>query len=333
SWRYVERPFRRRGQQGLSRARLGVAIGGAAALLLSASVAIRTSEGAPERLPLQALRYLSAKADHLDEVGDCSGADLSQTSLPCSLGEEGKPVRVLLWGDSHARVLGGAVDRLADAVDFGGIGLVEGGCPPLVGVDRSDEPGVCLDFGERVIEYVNENDIDVVVLHARWPMYVEGRRYGFEDGTVPLNGKDGAALVHDKLGQLIEYLEVRDIDVVLIGSVPEAGFNVPDTLALATLLDRRQKTFSLDRQAVDARQRRTSIMLRDLAGRYRVPLIDPIAALCDFESCYLEKDGLSLYADEDHLSREGVALLEPLLAPLRLELEKAAWRGGLEGRK
>jgi len=326
SWRFVEQPFRRQGAERIALPRLAAMLAGGGALAATAALAIGMTSGAPWRLPSQAIDYLEAREHRDGGLGDCAGLDLEPTPANCSLGEDGSAASVLLWGDSHARVLAGTIDRLAEAADLGGIGLVRGGCPPLVGVDRVDEPGVCPGFAQSVMAFIEHNDVDVVVLHARWPMYVEGRRYGFEDGTVEFSGGDNATQVHDKLGELIADLEGRGIEVVLIGSVPEAGFDVPGALALAAWLEHGGPALHLDRDDVEARQRRSNEMLRELARRHGVPLIEPAAALCGGEACLLEKNGRSLYADEDHLSPEGIALLDPLLDPLRDELERAASR-------
>ena len=325
TWRYVEQPFRRRGAGKIPVRRLAMVLGGFAVVLFSAALAIRFSDGAPWRLPAQALEYLEVKKGRRAALGDCDGGDnVARTPDNCSIGVEGSAANVLLWGDSHARTLAATIEQLTDAADLGGIGLVRGGCPPLVGVDREDSPGECLEFGQSVKEYIDDNDVDVVVLHARWPMYVEGTRYGLEDGIVDLTGSDNAAVVRDKLGELIAYLKAKNIDVVLVGSVPEAGFDVANTLAIAAWRGDPDENLSIARKAVDARQARAAQMLRDLAQHYGVPLIEPTAALCDSDHCYLEREGESLYADEDHLSPYGVALLDPLLGPMRIEFAKAA---------
>ena len=101
----------------------------------------------------------------------------------------------------------------------------------------------------------------------------------------------------------------------VIGPVPEIGRDVPAVLARAHMLGR----------AVDPSptwdsflKRQASVLpaLDRLRGNPLIHVLLPHEALCRDGRCDVLRDGHALYWDDDHLSREGVEVLEPLLRPI-----------------
>lgn len=313
SWRFVEQPFRRRGSR---RARPYPLSALAAALLvvLGLSLWVTISRGLPERLPAEAQAYLAAKAERPRLKTKCINKEDPEA---CHLGPDGAPARLLLIGDSHAAVLGEALDQVALRVGISGEALLVSGCPPVPGVVRLEVPPDldCRSFGRRIEARMADPGLRVVVLHARWPIYVEGTRATGERGeSVILQGADNFAALAQPLETLVATLTGRGLLVIIVAGVPPAGFDVPSVLALAALKG-EALPLSLARAAVDARQARSWTLLRTLATRYGAILLDPRDQLCDADRCRLAEPGGSLYFDDDHLSLAGAELLVPLFAP------------------
>jgi len=315
SWRWVEQPFRRAPAARRPRLRASLAL----AALTSAGVALLVvaSDGLPWRLPPAARSFLAAKSEKSPLLEGCFRRVPGDDPPPCGLGSDEGPVRLLLWGDSHGAALGSALDALAGEAGLKGIALLDSSCPPAVGVLRV---GVapqhdCAAFGERVLDYLAVSDFRVAILHARWPLYVEGTRLSSErGGPVRLAGPDNAAAVEEGLDRLLARLGERGIAVILIAGVPEIGFDVPATLA-RSVLQGGPSVPAPARAAIDARQDRSWTLLRALANRHGALLLDPRDALCDAAACRIEQDGQALYFDDDHLSLAGAAALLESLAP------------------
>jgi hypothetical protein len=182
----------------------------------------------------------------------------------------------------------------------------------------------CREFGARIERQIANPALRVVVIHARWPMYVDGARAPGEAGDpVQLQGGDNAAAVRMALERLLGELQRRGLLVFLVAGVPEVGWDVPNVLARAALTG-ETPPLALPRAAVDARQASSWALLQELAGRYGAVLIDPRDALCDVERCALAEQGQSLYFDDDHLSLAGSARLIPLFQPYLDSLSRAA---------
>ncbi|MGV5434536.1 SGNH hydrolase domain-containing protein, partial [Pseudomonas aeruginosa] len=56
-------------------------------------------------------------------------------------------------------------------------------------------------------------------------------------------------------------------------------------------------------------------------GNPRVSVLDPSSVLCDGLDCFAERDGWSLYMDNNHLSTQGAHELGPLFEPMLQSLD------------
>src|SRR5262249_38726638 len=61
--------------------------------------------------------------------------------------------------------------------------------------------------------------------------------------------------------------------------------------------------FAPSRGAVRSRQAKALAILHDLAARHGADFVDPTGYFCDAVRCRVEKDGIPLYRDADHLTR------------------------------
>jgi hypothetical protein len=102
--------------------------------------------------------------------------------------------------------------------------------------------------------------------------------------------------------------------VWIVGPVPEVGWDVPSVLARASM---HGWTVSIDPPAAAffARQRLVLQALERLGQWPGVHVLYPHARLCE-TSCAVEQNGVSLYSDDDHVSRAGADWLAPIFAPL-----------------
>lgn len=323
SWRFVEMPFRTpRGRETAKTVffRSGVAtvaVCGVASL-------IYVAQGVPERFPEQTVRLASYAASANPEADKCRDVKLQlAANSVCTIGKA-EGAETLLWGDSHAGALFGALEGIAKHGESTIYGATPQ-CPPLENVGTSLE---CLDGNRKRLDYVLSNpEIKTVILAARWSLYLDGRFTSGEaennNGVPTLSGADGESLplfsrsarvmFRRGLSNLVDKLLANGKHVVLVYPVPETGFDIPSTLALISSRGQDPASFTTPRATYVERQERA---LRILDGVGKDPLLTrvyPDDVFCHGSRCLTYAKGAPLYFDSHHLSIPGARMLQPKL--------------------
>ncbi len=322
---YVEAPFRERKLFAGRRQMLGAAL---CSLLLLGVVGqlVRHYDGVPSRLSEEALRYAKA-SKWRDGQTDCmfDKKALSQESIcrfPAELAAE-RPLLVS-WGDSHSAALSPLLRELAASrrVPIWQASLA--GCPPLLGMLEKDN---CLRFNQQMLEFVEQQRPGGVILAGRWDMYVYGDS---QDGTrnilrEPDDTPDSSiaeALLRQRLSGMIERLNAADVHVWLVKDVPLLPFKAPARLVRLSLSGEDVGRARFPFAEHTARVAYVNALFDALAeGNPRVSVIDPSSVLCDGLDCFAERDGWSLYMDNNHLSTQGAHELGPLFEPMLQSLD------------
>ncbi|MEW5963878.1 MAG: acyltransferase family protein [Pseudomonadota bacterium] len=320
TWRFVERPFRRR-RGGIPLTRVLGLVAAAALPLAAVSVLATTSKGMPWRWPGE-VRELLAKAEIYGLSGrrclDRAPDDISARGV-CRLNEGAADRRrMLVWGDSHAESL---IPVLATLAKDNGTPLWYGArsaCPPLQDSASSSHPKLggesCKRMNALLLAFAISAPLDDVVLIARWNYYAAGPEpFGVDRGTQPMILADdvergtaagNASIVERGLRKTIAPLVAAGRRVFVVLQVPYTGIDTPAYLAKHAIPLRGVTALPL---ATIHAQR--SMWMRDLAQRlaaeYGVVVIDPSRALCDRHSCRIGVAEGSLYRDDDHLNHLG----------------------------
>lgn len=323
SWRFVERPFRHR-RNGISRRGLFAATAVAMTGLTAFSTAALASRGWPERFRPAIRQILFEEHDTDGLLARCFARPLAELNARdlCQIGTPGEITpSFVLWGDSHADAILPAVEHEAQKNHLRGYFAGESSCAPLMGVFRPDTPR-CKAFNEKILQLALRPEIKTVILEARWGKNADGRAYGDEgDGFVPLSDdttkarkpSDNAAIFTRGLNRTVDALLAAGKHVVLIGSVPEVGWPVPQVLARIRLSGDDKHVF-VPRKAFEHRQRVTLPLFHELAKQHGVTALFPQRYMCGPKRCRVAVDGRPLYRDEHHLSVFGAHQLEPMVA-------------------
>jgi peptidoglycan/LPS O-acetylase OafA/YrhL len=305
SWKFVENPFRGRRAIG-TRSWIFAAAAVCTVLFgVYGALAVR-SGGFPSRFSHTVLAALRGANDTWPRSAECM-------AKPCRIGAPQAGESFVLWGDSEAEAIAPMVDREAQANHLAGLAAVRLGCPPLLGVRLG---GGCANFNNAVLGRLQESHIRNVMLHARWSLFAEGQRYQFEPGKpLPLapGGKwqDNYAEFDRLVHATLQELRSRDLNVVIVASVPEVGLEAPSSLA-------RVAEFGLPMEVAPRygeftqRQARTFQTLKRWADEYSMKIVYPHEILCDSSTCSVAKDGWDLYSDGSHLTLHGAMVLAPL---------------------
>ncbi len=328
SFRFVERPFRAHPSKGLGRRAILFVSAVSLSAIMGVGFLFYVSGGLPARLPASVVALAEAISDRDDRHLDCFRR-MPADGL-CAIGTQtGSDERLdfLLWGDSHANSFMPGMDQAAERVGQSGVFAGYTGCAPVFGVQRPQIGQGCTTFKETIWSWLNgRTDIPVVILAARWPLYVEGTRYRGESGgrlilewtggfDVSPAGPTNADFVETGLSVTVDKILASGRKVILLGSVPEIGYRVPAVLARYELLGWKPPE-SVTLHDFEERAGRSDRILRKVAlERPNVHFIPLSELFCDENLCRtLSLDGKPLYVDADHISQTAaLRLLSPRL--------------------
>ena len=283
SWRYVEQPFRRRQVMEQS-PRLFAAAGlataaalvfGATALTTGGFAARHGGYAPPAVAGLQSLRVGTCFLKEDQAPADWSGVE------QCAAGPADAPL-VFLWGDSYAAHLAPGLEAEA-AGRFRVVQYTAGGCPPVAGLDIAGRPH-CRAFNERALELIGSLRPQVVVISARWAVYLP-RVVGMND-----------------IGAAIESVRSRGAAFLLVSQSPNFDFAHPYDFVYRK--GREQARISFD-----------TVLNAQIAALSPSNVFDPLPVLCDHDTCDVRRNGSFLYFDDGHFSLEGSRIFARAMMP------------------
>ncbi|SDZ94190.1 acyltransferase family protein [Microbulbifer marinus] len=330
SWGFVEAPFRRPTPQGFSRRGLVRTLGAVATLVVSVALVINVNKGMPSRLPESLFATYQNAIKRTPEQRRCMG--LSPAEGLCEFGvaaEDGASVDYLLWGDSHAGAFLPGFERWLQDRKRRGVAAVKSACAPLLGVVRMEMGAShgCDTFNAQVMEMLEQrDDLNTVILVARWALVVEGTRSPGESGPpavmAPASGQsarqiaaagDPAShnfeLVASGLADTVARIRATGREVVIVEGLPEIPFSVPMAIVSAEFVG-AQLQAAPTREDVEARNRRANAIFDALAEEFQVQRQSLVPELCR-PRCQIQASGMPLYRDDDHLSAFGSERLVP----------------------
>ncbi len=322
SWRYVEQPFRRPGGVGPRRL---IFLQAAAVTSISAvyGAAIYMTNGVPQRFAPDIQALLAPETQTQSTACGTAGSEQTPVGLMCKLGRPGRSVSFLVWGDSHARALGPAVDHAADRLGALGLFAPLEGCPPLLGMRWRDlGSDRCRRHNDLIRAFLQEREIDTVILIAHWTWYAEGSQFGKEnrapvyfhdDESRDLSTAENREVFARSLRRTINDLRGKVRRIIIVGPVPEVASEVPTTLAW-----RRIRGLSEDIGATPSEfEARNASVMRNFAGfGTSAAFVYPHRILCAEPRCTVARDGKPLYFDEEHLSRFGAESVSEVFDPI-----------------
>lgn len=300
SWRFVERPFRRRSVLA-SRPRLMTATAFVFLTMLGGGPAIRQGEGFKERLPSRALRFVTTGAIEPSFQRSLNIEDVPDRLTP--LGDSDAPPEVLVWGDSHAMAILPALAQLCRESGISGRAATHSSTAPALNYFVRARHGLneeSIPFNAAVLEYVRTAKIRKVLLAATWSSYFEDQEFS------------------DAMLATTDALQSAGASVYFMTDVPIYPFHVPKALALSTWQGRDRSSIALPLAEYDSRNRKVVNFLPTLQKR-GVVILDPMPILRAGRAsdAILPFDNAgALYGDRRHLSTHGALTLKPLFAAL-----------------
>jgi peptidoglycan/LPS O-acetylase OafA/YrhL len=321
SWRFIEQPIRR--HAALGRGPLFAAAASAMALTALCGFGVASANGLPQRMQPEIRQILAEERNHEPRMDICFGLtapDVTAGRL-CRIGSTrtDKP-SFILWGDSHADALLPAVEKVAEAHGRAGLFAATNSCAPLLGVTRPDALP-CKPFNDAVAKLALHPEIRDVILDARWSKNAYGTARGEGDGRIyPYDdqgqGTDIAsteAVFYRGLERTVRTLTGAGKHVIIVASVPEAGYSVPRVMAHLRMAGIKDEP-TRDLKEFLAHQKFIFDTLTAMQKKYGVKILYPHQILCVSGACALALNDRPLYRDEHHLSVFGAMQLTPIVA-------------------
>ncbi|OLP61524.1 hypothetical protein BJF93_00920 [Xaviernesmea oryzae] len=338
SWRCVEQPFRSRARptrrSGVTALGVTAASG---ALVIGIGLVAQSGEGLAFRVPAAA-REAAAAAGKTDPVMGTCLFDKGEAALPHPVkacltpGTAASPT--ILIGDSHAGAMAGEALRGFSAAGEPLYVMAHSACVGFSGFAVSDPKYHlrCNRFFTGIEDYIARSGIETVIMLSRWSLYVDGSPFDNGEGGIEhrrptyvdlfdrrdsMGAQDDperrARVLKAYLDDIRAYLD-RGLNVVLIYPVPEAGWNVPDTVA-RMIMNGDPLPLITTSYARYVERNKAVIDAFDTLQHPRLRKVKAADAFCHqplADRC-LNADGAGsmLYFDDNHISDQGAARLVP----------------------
>jgi peptidoglycan/LPS O-acetylase OafA/YrhL len=320
SWRYIEKPIRKKVFLKSNRAFLSSMAAAGAAILITGILIIRT-DGLPWRYPVEA-RAGETVINFGKSFGkQCltrSFAQIANGEL-CSYGpQDDAAARGLVWGDSHAMALLPAYQELAAAHHMRLYLAMTSSCWPVLGMTNRALPELtqarCTNFNVAVESAIRRLDPSLLILNAHW--------INADTDLIPQRSLSSAAEPSAPPSRsnfeqgLLETLRVTgspDRTVCVVLDVPLFKYDIPYALSIARRRGIPEDFLQLSRVEALAQFREAEADIRSLQTQGMLRSVDPKEILCRDEFCAYEAEGNMLFRDKGHLTPAGARAVSPVI--------------------
>lgn len=301
SYYWVEQPFRKSRRDGVraTSGRVFAVSGAMAAVLVSAGIGLKVSDGLPMRVPEQVAALDRARMPLIPFV-ECDEV-VPDARGQCQIGDStGERPLALIWGDSHAMAWAPGMDELLKKHGWSGRLAVNSTCAPLIGVSNPKDPN-CSQYNDKIIEWVREHRPNRIYLIAAW--FAWSNTKDSYDLTDVVSGEKGNERIFGPaFGRTVERLQPYTEKIVVVATTPGAVDALPYKLAMEKWRNlAAPKAISLNTY----RARSHNFWLAARPYSAAVVLVDPESWFCDNAGCQYIQDGKLLYRDGHHLNVDG----------------------------
>ncbi|MGM0692501.1 MAG: acyltransferase family protein [Pseudomonadota bacterium] len=323
TWRYVENPFRK-GEVALAstRGRVFAASLVGTALFFTSGLYGHMRQGAPERLPAQAVLLADESRNVNPRRSECHVE--GSTPVPeCTYG--GEVLGAIVIGDSHAATLVRTIEQAMEDERRHVLDWTLASCPTIAGI-RSDKPSLahCGDFIDYALDKSRTLDREApLFIINRVSSYLHGPSEQYRSDEVsdpdyylssPYSLRDADFL--DEMAQgfvetACEFARYRK--VYMFRPIPELNRHVPESMASSLIFNGQVQRVSITEEAYRQRHRLALNLQDKAASDCGVRIIDPVPILCREGQCWGDIDGQPVYYDDDHLSETGARFLVPAI--------------------
>jgi peptidoglycan/LPS O-acetylase OafA/YrhL len=277
SYRFVEQPLRRPDASISSRKLVVCAV---VVLVTLAYVSLDLGDALDQPPPPDDPASRAARDMPQNRIAcNYQGADsLDVFPRPHCNSTDDKPLRVAIWGDSHALAWQPFAWALASRQGVAATSYTRDACGPALDYDNGKHPleaQRCREFNKLVAGHLD--GIQTLIVSSTWPP-----------------SDDFAA----KFDATIRLLSPRVKKILLLGPTPYMRDSVPQCIASHNLPACATTRHDYELQTDTARK-----LLHAIAAKYpNVEYVELEDFFCDAQSCPAMKDGYALYWDTNHVA-------------------------------
>ena len=303
SWRFVETPFRKGFIIG-SRKKAFTGAVVCTLIILWVGFGISKHNGLRGRWSNFVLQAADAKHDY-GYVHELDSKDVTaERVFNFGVKQSKAEALILVWGDSFAMAAMPAFESHSMENNCRGIQITHSATAPILGSYLKEKMGLAersLSFNEAVLEYISTQEIDHVVLIAKWDSYYGER----------MEGRDS------KEGLLHTVMKINETGAKpwIMLRPPKQPIDVPRVLARSRMQGWKYE------HLLATPTKYTGLFDEDSAYIDKLEamgagIINPRPSFLseDRQHYVVEKDGVILYRDRGHLTKAGALLMiKPLL--------------------
>lgn len=321
SWKYVESPFRKHSPTQVNK-RVFRAFYICTGVSILIGAVLYKGKGIPARFSDDVLAYTNVASEKVK----IDKADILKTNtLPLIFKpkENQQILPILVWGDSHTRCMAPVLRDICKESNTNLYVATHGGAPPILDVNHPKEKDLP-ENNAAVMAFIKNKKITDVLLVCRWSYYALGVPSSGSTPTLvnPLHPELPPKVVFKtQFNETIKQLKEAGVQVWIMKQVPLQDTSAPEALANALRFGYNMNALGIPKTQHIQRQSFVNEIFESLVDE-SIHVIDPLPYLSSNpDVCNIEKNGKSLYRDENHLSIYGALQLKPLIAPI---LEKAS---------
>ena len=304
SWRFVELPFRRRGNP-LIPSRNVLLVSAAVGSIVFSTLGVfgHLTAGFPER---QAGGIALGILEHRTRANVGLHADCKDLLRQKSKCQTTNDPSLLLWGDSFAMHLAEALTASDDTGSF--VQYTKSSCAPVLGVSHFGArhsrkwAQECISFNDAVLEWLQSNDtVDLVVLSSPFGGLIHNPILSRDGNEFPK--QSDPSLLAKRIKRTVEQIHELGRRVVIVSATPRSGWDIGQCAVRSVIFGHPESicNFPLNHDSL-YRQ-----LISQVTGD--VPVIWLSDMICPNSHCHPIQEGVFLYNDYGHLSYEGAEYL------------------------
>jgi peptidoglycan/LPS O-acetylase OafA/YrhL len=300
SWKFVETPVRKRWVFQKRSQVFGFAAA-SFATLLALGLFLFHDDGVPARFHGRALSYVKTRNHRA--VLDETSLERAKAGRFFEIGthDTNQPIRLLLWGDSHAMSVASVLDEMCRRHSWRCAEATCSATPPILGYSDTNRFGLgpkTPEFTAAVLDFISREHIPNVLLAARWSAYL------------------GSDAVKTQLLTTVRAVTNCGARVYILEDVPYQDHDLTRLVGVAVLHDDDLGQLGATRESYEQMNAGFQDAF-DQAGKLGAVELDPSGYFLNDRGLYgMVKDDRVLYWDYHHLTVEGAELLAPLFEPI-----------------
>jgi hypothetical protein len=303
TWKYVEQPFRKREKPlPATGGRVLHWSSGVGAMLVAVGLYGHFGEGDEWRtrghIGLEGLeeRITANHGLHTDCTGGFNNSPNCFTSLAPN---------VLLWGDSFAMHLAQGIVASEPTISLQQ--QTKQSCSPILGLAQTNYfqtqnwAKSCIEFNNHVLEWLAKNkQVKLVILSSTFERILI-ERIMLDDGKILVG--NATELISERLRETVDAIRKTGAAVIIVSPTPRSGWDNGQCLTRSVFfgVDEATCNFKLNLETEAYK------LLR--AVENDIPIYWLSQNICTDDVCDAMQDGVFIYLDDGHLSKEGSAYL------------------------